>query len=512
MELPAGQDKRAAIYTRISLDPNKKDDDEDTPEPIRRGGDGLGVQRQEEDCRELADRLGWQVIEVFEDNDISAYSGKTRPGFEALLDAMKTGQVDAIICWHTDRLYRSMKDLERLIEIAEAGLISIKTVNAGDLDLGTSAGRMMARILGSVSRQESEHKGERQKRANLQKAESGVWQTANRTFGYGARVRCRDAKCDCDGYHDVGIPGEPLEPEATAYRQAVSDVLAGKSIQGVAREWNAKGLKTTLAGRKQKRHGKEYTVSGEWNAPRVRRLMVNPRYAGLKTLNGKVVGQGKWSPLIDVETHEGLVAYLSDPSRVKCTSFERKYIGSGVYLCGVCGGPMKASQPGGRKERSYVCRQGSHVLRAGEPLDAFVTATVLEKLAEPNAHLLLDNPEVDLADLQDKRAALRAKLDDYTQMFNEDIIDGPQFRKGTADLRAKLSTIDAQLAAAVRTSPVAALVADQQNIWQRWQNMSPAVRGQVVDELVVVRVLPCKVKGRGFDHDCVDVKFRQGME
>lgn len=43
---------------------------------------------------------------------------------------MKTSQVDAVICWHTDRLYRSMKDLERLIEIAEAARISIKTVNA----------------------------------------------------------------------------------------------------------------------------------------------------------------------------------------------------------------------------------------------------------------------------------------------------------------------------------------------------------------------------------------------
>ena len=40
---------------------------------------------------------------------------------------MKTSQVDAVICWHTDRLYPSMKDLERLIEIAEAARISIRT-------------------------------------------------------------------------------------------------------------------------------------------------------------------------------------------------------------------------------------------------------------------------------------------------------------------------------------------------------------------------------------------------
>src|SRR5258707_11593532 len=125
---------------------------------------------------------------------------------------MKTGQVDALICWHTDRLYLSMKDLERLIEVADAARVQIRTVNGGDLDLSTSSGRMLARILGSVARQESEHKGERQRRANAQARATGKWNRAgHRVFGY-----TRD--------------GVPLEPEATIVRQAVHDVLAGKSL------------------------------------------------------------------------------------------------------------------------------------------------------------------------------------------------------------------------------------------------------------------------------------------
>jgi site-specific DNA recombinase len=70
-----------------------------------------------------------------------------------------------------------MKDIERLIEVAEAHGIAIKTVQAGELDLATSAGRMVARILGSVARQESEHKSERQRLANKQHAEAGREQT-----------------------------------------------------------------------------------------------------------------------------------------------------------------------------------------------------------------------------------------------------------------------------------------------------------------------------------------------
>jgi DNA invertase Pin-like site-specific DNA recombinase len=146
---------RAAIYARISHDPDKKNGDrhDDEPQPPGKGGDGLGVARQEQDCRELAAHLHLKVTEVYVDNDLSAYSGKRRPGFEDMLDAMKNRQFDALICWHTDRLYRSLKDLERLIDIAELARVPIRTVQGGELDLSISAGWMVARILGSVARQ-----------------------------------------------------------------------------------------------------------------------------------------------------------------------------------------------------------------------------------------------------------------------------------------------------------------------------------------------------------------------
>src|SRR5271163_144426 len=105
-----GVPMRTAIYTRISADQT---------------GERLGVERQLEDCQAKADQLGWTVTARYDDNDLSAFNGKHRPGFEALLDAMKHAQIDAVICWHTDRLYRSMKDLERLIDIADAGRIQL---------------------------------------------------------------------------------------------------------------------------------------------------------------------------------------------------------------------------------------------------------------------------------------------------------------------------------------------------------------------------------------------------
>jgi site-specific DNA recombinase len=68
--------RSAAIYARISSD---------------QVGEGLGVQRQTEDCRKLAADLGWQVGEEYVDNDFSAYSGKPRPAYLRML-------ADLVLC------------------------------------------------------------------------------------------------------------------------------------------------------------------------------------------------------------------------------------------------------------------------------------------------------------------------------------------------------------------------------------------------------------------------------
>ncbi|MEO5840734.1 MAG: ATP-binding protein, partial [Acidimicrobiales bacterium] len=81
-----------AIYCRISRDTE---------------GLGLGVSRQELASRDLADKRGLAVVDVFTDNDISATRGKRRPGFEAMLTAATEGAFDTIIAWHVDRITRN---------------------------------------------------------------------------------------------------------------------------------------------------------------------------------------------------------------------------------------------------------------------------------------------------------------------------------------------------------------------------------------------------------------------
>src|SRR5256885_9596897 len=92
---------RTAIYCRISDD---------------RTGEAAGVARQEQDCRDLADRRGWEVVGLYIDNDLSAYNGHQRPEYARLLEDIRAGFVDGVVVWHLDRLHRSPKELQSVLE------------------------------------------------------------------------------------------------------------------------------------------------------------------------------------------------------------------------------------------------------------------------------------------------------------------------------------------------------------------------------------------------------------
>ena len=315
----------------------------------------------------------------FDDNDMSAFSGKTRPNFEKMLEGMKRGEFTAIVCWHPDRLYRSLKDLERLIDMADAADAQICSVNGGDFDLSTATGKMVARILGSVSRQESEHKGERQRRANDQRRTEGKWLAMRQVpFGY-RRVGTKK------NYTIV-----PVEPAASMIRKAASDVLAGVSIHSICVDWNRRGIKTSRG--------------TEWNNLKLVDVLINPIFAALvhtgrSRMDRRVIGTGDWEPILDLDTHLGLVAFLTDPARKKPALFVRLHQGSMIYECGICGAKLKA-QRSVNGIRKYQCPT-FHLARIAEPIDELVTATVLRILGATNIRSrLVDAPDVNVDELR----------------------------------------------------------------------------------------------------------------
>jgi len=328
---------RAAIYCRISRDRREVSIDGEMRMTM------LGVERQEADCREQCAVLGWEVVEVFVDNDVSATSGKRRPAYEAMIAAVEAGNVDAIVCWHPDRLYRRVADLESLIAMCDKHRIPIATVNAGAVDLTTPTGRLVAGLLAQVNKYEGEHKAERWVRSFRQRREAGA------PTGGGTRMF---------GWSRQGVI---IEAEAAAIRKAAKDVLHGYPLAVVAENLNQAGLRTTKG--------------NVWSTHNLRKLLDNPRLAGWTTMYGEVVSKSTWPPILDEAMWQAVTEAMSRNAR---TISPRVAWLRGVVRCGPCGSDLVTSQrSSGRRARTYRCPNGC-VEVAADLLEAHVEEAVMD--------------------------------------------------------------------------------------------------------------------------------------
>ncbi len=459
--------QRAAIYTRLSQD---------------RNGEAVVVSRQERACRELVDRLGWDVAGVYADNDTSAFGRQPRPAYLRMLEDVKAGRVTALVAYHSDRLYRHPSDLEELVRLAEANALQIATAQSGDLDLSTSAGRMVARILGSTARGEVERLAERTKAGKADAATRGAWNGGQRIYGY-RTVKSEERQ-----------PNEPalvvLPQERDVVQNAARRVLAGESLRSVARALAEAGEATTT--------GKT------WSGSALRKVLMRPATAGLRGSAGEVIGKGQWEPLLDEDTWRGVVALLSNTSRRTTDRYARTYLGSGLYLCGVCGGPLTGNTtagggPGGRKA-AYRCRVAdrdgaSHVVRGVERLDAFVVDVLVERLARPDALAASAPPPEDTTPLHTEAAALRARMDEAARGWAAGVLTQAQLLAATNELRTRLEQVEARVAQTRQGEALEGL-AGAEDVCAAWEAMSLDRRRAVLDLLVTVTVLPREHAGR----------------
>ncbi len=464
----------AAIYCRISKD---------------REGAHLGVKRQEEDCRALAERLGWTVAEVLVDNNLTAYSGRTRPQYERLLAGIEEGRYTALLAWHPDRMHRSPVELERFIEVVDRRGVHVATVQAGEVDLSSPAGRMTARVVGAVARHESEHKAARAQRKHLELARAG------KPSGGGKRPYGYRRVLDSTGRIDRL---EVVPEEAEIIREVVRRILGGQSIRSIVNSLAERGVRTSTG-------GERFTTTA------MRNLITSARLAGMRAHKGEIVAEAEWPAIITVDELLKLRAALA----ARATSYgarARSYLLSGWCVCGDCGKRMGVRPAGGGRRR-YQCLKDRHGCgRWGIDADrteALVVAAALRRL---------DSPEVDAAvgrqTAGDDSAAsvvadVERRLDELAGMWAAGELSMREWTAARDALTKRRDAAEERLRQSLTDTAAAELVGSGAALLASWGELSfEQRRGVLATVLDAVVLAPPAAVSNKFDPARVDVRWR----
>jgi len=430
-------------------------------------GDTLAVSRQLEACRELCESRSWPVVEVFTDNDTSATSGKTRPGFDALLASNPKG----IVVWHVDRLVRLSKDLERVIDLG----VNVYAVKSGHVDLSNPAGRAVAKTITAWAQYEGEQKATRQVAANLQRAQRGQVLWTRRPFGY-----------DRDG-STVRI----VKSEAVEIRKAARKVLRRSTVASIAADLNSRGVTTT--------------TGGQWTVTSLKRALLSPRVAGRVVSKGEDYGVSGLA-ILDADTADRLAAVLRDPRRKVAPSTQVKYLLSGLAVCGRQGcadAPMFAtSNPKG--VLVYRCRT-CYGTRRLDLVDEVVMGVLVGRLSRSDAVDLLRR-DVDLDGIRERVVELRSRRDGLASLLADGLLTSEAVRTQARRLTVEIGELERQVSAATGTSPLARVL-DSTDVAAALDRLPLLDLRDVLRSLMTVRIMPAG-KGVRFDPEHVSIEWR----
>lgn len=346
--------------------------------------DGHGVEDQHKVNGETATRLGWTIVHRYTDNDLSAAkAGVVRPDFEAMVKALKAGRlpdgqpVRGVISVADDRLTRRAGDYERFVDALTCGEGRLYADARGPKNLYSEDVESMGLFGVVISKMEVRKMQRRACRSHRARAELGIPVGGKRAFGW------KDDKLT-------------LEPQEAAWlAKGAREVIAGKSLHSILREWQAAGVRTIN--------------DKEWASRSLKLALWNPRLCGWRKHNGELVRDadgmpvvGRWEPVITPKEWMAIDAVFSARvgPNVKAdgtvTDYRTpSYLLTGILRCGrpgvdgrICNSPLRASTRA-NLSGGYLYQCPSREMggcggtgRNGAKSDECITEAVLAKLEE----------------------------------------------------------------------------------------------------------------------------------
>ena len=140
--------KIAGLYIRVSTEDQARE--------------GFSLPEQEKRLRAMCEYKGYEIYKLYKDAGISAKTGNYRPAFEELLQDIRDKKCNTIVVLKLDRLTRSVYDMEGIMKFLDENNAYLDCAKE-EINTTNSSGKMVARLLTTVSQNEIERTSERTK-------------------------------------------------------------------------------------------------------------------------------------------------------------------------------------------------------------------------------------------------------------------------------------------------------------------------------------------------------------
>lgn len=159
---------RAALYPRVSHHDQAEF--------------GFSLEAQRKHLIQLCELKGYEIVDIYEDAGISA-KNTNRPEFQRMMNDVKDGKIDVVVCYKLDRLTRSLSDLEWVLKELEKYNCNLVSASE-DINTSTANGRFFIKIVILLAELELERTSERIKFVFDDKVNTGGAITGCQPLGY----------------------------------------------------------------------------------------------------------------------------------------------------------------------------------------------------------------------------------------------------------------------------------------------------------------------------------------
>ena len=404
--------KNAGIYIRVSTDDQARA--------------GFSLPEQKEKLLSLCEFKGYNVFKVYEDAGISAKDMEHRPKFQEMLNDVKTGKINYIVAYKLDRVTRSVRDLEELINILEKYNCYL-VCDRDDVNTSTANGRFFVRMLTVLSQLEIEIVSERTK------------------FGLNGAIKSGHLPGQLAlGFKKDGNKKTIIDPATAPIVKRVFDLyLQGKTFLQISNIFN-----------------KEKVLNKNWKDTHIERIINNRLYMGDYEMYKRLKELKNVEPVIYMNVVEPIIPrYIWEECQAQKIINQRTYTRDRVYTffqklkCPKCGKIMKCKCSGGKRKKYvyYNCEDCHENIRESYVEEEFekIVGQLLRFDNEYNElflPLFADKEKVaDKSDIEREIINLTKQKERIKKAYMSEVVELDDFKEDLKVINEKLDILTKQL-------------------------------------------------------------------